>query len=394
MRIEGQLLIQLHPHKTGGECVKISSTRPVHAAKILVGKTPEQALSIVPLLFSVCGVAQSRASLSALQQIMHVIPKKSDEHARDLLVLCETAKEHLLRILIDWPKLFTLESTPMQLSYLGSMLNNFKHALYKKGDAFSFNSQLDVDTTNLSQQIENLETYLNKTIFDTSPSSWLDIKNIDQLRQWAESTENSMAAYSLRQICEHSWTSQGYSTCTALPPLSNEQLIQQLDANNADHFIEQPTWQGCYHETNSLSRQAEHPLIKQLHLEFDNCLITRWTARLVELALIPQQMRELQLLIKQKNNVKNDSKQLGLAQVEAARGRLIHRAQLQKNKNNEVTISRYQIVAPTEWNFHPQGLIHQSLSHIKAQNVQEHEQLARLVINAIDPCVAYQLSVH
>ncbi len=78
----------------------------------------------------------------------------------------------------------------------------------------------------------------------------------------------------------------------------------------------------------------------------------------------------------------------GLGQVEAARGRLLHRIQLDGER-----IRRYQIVAPTEWNFHPQGVVAQSLKTLSGDN-EQIEQQARLLINEIDPCVTYQLSVN
>jgi coenzyme F420-reducing hydrogenase alpha subunit len=56
-------------------------------------------------------------------------------------------------------------------------------------------------------------------------------------------------------------------------------------------------------------------------------------------------------------------------------------------------ISSYQILAPTEWNFHPQGLVKNSLCHLSINHPQQLEKLARLLVNAIDPCVGYDLRI-
>ncbi len=393
MNIEGNIHIQLYPHKTESKRVRIHSTRPVHAAKILINKTPEQALSIVPLIFHVCRIAQSRAALSTLQQNLNITPQTTEEYARDLLVLSETAKEHLLKIQLNWPTLFQQKQTTTPLNYLGTLLNDFTHSLFKAGNAFSLNSQFQLDNTALSHHIATLERYLEQHIFTQKPDEWRHMHSIEQLRDWAKQSQH-IAAYSIQHICEHRWASQGHSTCSPLPALNQQQLITKIDTPHAEQFIAQPTWQGQHHETNSLSRQAQHPLIRQLQHEFDNGLITRWTARLVELAQIPQAMRKLQHMMQQhQTTTKATTTQHGLSQVEAARGRLIHRSQIRQN-TQQPRIKQYQIVAPTEWNFHPQGLIQQSLCHIKARNQQEHKHLANLIINAIDPCVAYQLSIH
>ena len=41
---------------------------------------------------------------------------------------------------------------------------------------------------------------------------------------------------------------------------------------------------------------------------------------------------------------------VGLGQVQAARGLLVHRVAIRAGR-----VADYRILAPTEWNFHPQG---------------------------------------
>jgi coenzyme F420-reducing hydrogenase alpha subunit len=112
---------------------------------------------------------------------------------------------------------------------------------------------------------------------------------------------------------------------------------------------------------------------------------------LIELASIPQQLQNLLDQLETVNNIPQlkAASTTGLAQTEAARGRLIHHVQIQQQK-----ISNYQILAPTEWNFHPQGLIAKSLTNLTPKHPEQLDQLARLVINAIDPCVGYSLRIH
>jgi coenzyme F420-reducing hydrogenase alpha subunit len=79
---------------------------------------------------------------------------------------------------------------------------------------------------------------------------------------------------------------------------------------------------------------------------------------------------------------------VGLAQVEAARGRLVHRVELEHDG-----VRRYRILAPTEWNFHPAGAAAQGLMHLPAEEPEVLRRLAALLINAVDPCVGYDLRV-
>jgi Ni,Fe-hydrogenase I large subunit len=71
----------------------------------------------------------------------------------------------------------------------------------------------------------------------------------------------------------------------------------------------------------------------------------------------------------------------------AARGLLLHRVTLQAGQ-----ISDYRILAPTEWNFHPQGVVAQALGSLRG-DPEWVERAAGQLIEAIDPCVGYSLSI-
>jgi Ni,Fe-hydrogenase I large subunit len=67
---------------------------------------------------------------------------------------------------------------------------------------------------------------------------------------------------------------------------------------------------------------------------------------------------------------------------------LLHRATV-----TEVHVTGYQIVAPTEWNFHPQGALARGLEGAAATDAMALERDARLVVQALDPCVACRVEV-
>jgi len=230
-------------------------------------------------------------------------------------------------------------------------------------------------------------------VFCESLDKWLSINNYQDLLNWTENG-NSIAANSIRKIHDNNWSAKGLTHCEALPPLEEKELYDAFNAEHAQNFIAQPKWKNICRETTCLTRQHQEPLIQALYKEFNNSLITRWVARLVELANIPKQLSHLLQQIHQANgyavSIEPSKDSVGLAQVEAARGRLIHHVKIE-NK----LISHYQILAPTEWNFHPQGLLMQSLkSLIDNHPKNDLEQLSHLMINAIDPCVGYQLRIH
>ena len=79
----------------------------------------------------------------------------------------------------------------------------------------------------------------------------------------------------------------------------------------------------------------------------------------------------------------------GIGQVEAARGHLVHRVVL-----DDGWVRRYQILAPTEWNFHPAGVVARGLGGLVDSDEPTLRRQAALLINAMDPCVGYDLRVH
>lgn len=388
--VEGQIQIDLYPHSHEDTVVEITSSRPLQAQKIFIGKTPEQALAIIPLMYNICATAQARAALKSLQQSLQAEPDPKADIARDILLLVEMAKEHLLRIFIDWPDLLDIVTARKKLTFISQLGTDFKSALFTHGQAFSLESKLEINQHKIKKLVANLEQQLSDQVFSLSTRDWLACDNLAAIQQWSQQSD-TVASQSLKKILVTNRATEGVSKSRHLPQLHQRQLLKHLNQEDAGDFIAQPQWQGHCYETTALSRQLQHPLIQSLYPEYQNALLTRWLARLVELAKIPQQLARLMEQLNGRNFEPMTKQQgsHGLAEVESARGRLVHRTEIKQG-----LITRYQILAPTEWNFHPQGVLAQSLASLKTYNRKELKQLARLIINAIDPCVGYELRIH
>ncbi|HFB66580.1 MAG TPA: hypothetical protein ENJ60_13680 [Aeromonadales bacterium] len=386
--IEGQINIDYFPFKKNGEVVTIKSNRPVHLSQLFEGKTIDEVLETIPLIFNVCGIAQSRTSIRAIENIMQKNILSSVDIARDILVLFENAREHLLRVFLDWPGLFDLQTVPAPLPMISQITEKARHHLFKQGKAFSLSSKLNDNLREITELASTLNMCLTNYLFTIPSQQWLEISSLESLVNWFDSTD-TIAAKTIQNIFKNEWCSQGYSNTQPLPVLKDNELIQRFTDAPYEKFIAQPDWNNQCFETTALSRQIKQPLIKLLYRYYQNGLITRWIARLVELASIPQQINQL---VEKLNTVEYQipcATDAGIAKVETARGRLIHYVQLDNN-----LINQYQILAPTEWNFHPEGLLNQSLQNITVNNIENITQVTHLIINSIDPCVGYQLRVH
>ncbi len=391
MYIEGRLQIDLYPVAGQRNRVSIQSSRPLQLTRIFEGKTPHEVLLQLPLVFSVCGIAQATAAAQAFRQALDSAATARLDAAHSLLVQMETAREHLWRILIDWPEFLDEPADAGRASPLHAMLPVIRKALFVDGDAFSLQAELRVDDSTLRKQIDDLDGLLASLVFGEPPAQWLGIGGTAALHDWFLGSE-SIAARLLRTVSRQGWQGLGATDSGFLPELSQERLNRQLAAPDAERFIAVPLWEDRTCETTPLARQFDSGLIRSLCREYGNGLLTRLVARLVELARIPDVMRAL---VTQTGAVHPAELNpalpagVGIGQVEAARGRLVHRVVL-----NDAVVRRYQILAPTEWNFHPAGVVARALSLLPDTDEDTLQRQAAMLINTVDPCVGYDLQVH
>ena len=83
---------------------RIAAPRPL-AARILLGQAAEQAVALVPRLFSLCGQAQGVAAQLALLAARGESAKSDAVEQAVRRVALEALGEHLWRLLLDWPPL-------------------------------------------------------------------------------------------------------------------------------------------------------------------------------------------------------------------------------------------------------------------------------------------------
>jgi coenzyme F420-reducing hydrogenase alpha subunit len=393
MSIEGRLQIELTRENGRVGAVKISSTRPVHAARVFEGKTPDAVLQLLPLLYSICAVAQAQAAQTACERALGITPARGVRLARELLVCLETAREHLWRILIDWPAFVDEDSHATLASSLTKLLPDSRNALFVEGRAFGLEVRLHAADWALHDLAGTLDALLERTVFGCSAQEWLTIADRAGLDDWS-GRSGSIAARVLRKLQDNGWEEIGAVEPAFLPALPDAGLDARFEAPDSDVFIAQPDWQGQPRETTPLARQQDVPLIRSLLDSGGAGLLSRLAALLVELAGMPERVRDLsrEMLAVEAGELDpvggGMDSGVGVAQVEAARGRLVHRVELDHD-----CVRRYRILAPTEWNFHPAGAAAQGLMHLPAQDTTVLRRLAALLINAVDPCVGYDLRV-
>jgi len=392
MGIEGRLTIDLDRAADGTGRASISSSRPLALTKAFVGRSAHETVQTLPILFNVCGMAQGAAAAQACERALGI--RRSDETGavRDLLVLAETLREHLIRAVFDWARFLGLEAKKPDVARIMRVSEGLRRALDPERQALSIGGRARLDATRLVREIGDVESLIEELVLGEPIEAWRTRRSAGDLESWSRMAMTP-AQKIIGVVLDRGWAEAGQANTRFLPPLADGALFGRLLDGEADAFVRAPTWNGAAHETSALARQAENPLVRDLMGAHGSGLLTRLAARLVEIAEAPRAMGRI-LEDHREDSAKEDSaggsvgaSGRGVAQVEAARGRLIHGVEIADN-----VVRRYAIVAPTEWNFHAEGSAALGLADIagRADGVRE---IAELFVTAVDPCVGYELRV-
>ena len=384
MSIEGRLTITLRPDAEGSGRAEIASSRPIGLARGFVGRRPEQVVRELPLLFSVCGIAQAAASVSACAQAIDLAEPAPTARARRLLVLAESLREHLLRL--AWEP--TGRDAP-EIRPIMAFVPALRAALAPDQELFALGAAPRADAEKAREQVAALDGLLRDLVFGEAPGAWLGRVEPAAFERWAREQTTPAAGLAAR-LLRKGWAESGAHATAFLPALSDDRLFERLTGAEGEAFAARPDWDGRLYETTSLARQRGQPLVAALLAERGSGLLTRLAARLVEVARLPGEMHALLAPDEPAGQAAEGTLGggRGLAQVEAARGRLAHGVVVEGDR-----VADYRILAPTEWNFHPEGGVAQSLAGLDGSDDNGLRERAGLLIEAVDPCVGYELVV-
>ena len=143
-------------------------------------------------------------------------------------------------------------------------------------------------------------------------------------------------------------------------------------------------------EHGALMRKWDHPAVSWKRRTFGSGLATRLEAGLCELREIAEAIVELEAMLQSDPGlpVPDFRQGRGQATVETARGPLTHAVQVADGR-----IAAYDITAPTEANFAPDGVIEHGILGVVAKDRVKLQLAARLLVLAVDPCVAYDVEI-
>ncbi|HID36619.1 MAG TPA: hypothetical protein EYP39_04475 [Ghiorsea sp.] len=388
MSLEGNVSISMQLTGQSVQQVVVNSQRPLLAQALLAGASAKDAPQKVGLVFSLCAKSQASASVYAIEQASKNGASKNACGVRAQLVRMEIIREHLWRICLDWPALHGAQAENALMKQVLILDKEWEACLDADKQAFVQDGEVNPPLKSKASSIAmKLGTLLKEHIFYMPPKAFYACKGAEEYLLWAQYTQMN-APQLIHSLVQRGWRNVGAAEVVALPELDVAWLDKQLASDAAEAFMKQPTLDGEPCESTPYARQQDHPLLQELSAKDGVGLLTRFTAVLLELAATYLDLEKALMKFESTCDVVTSAEEhTGFGSVEAARGRLIHRVVLEDNK-----VKTYQIVAPTEWNFHPEGVLKKALMSLKG-DAEVIEQQAKLLIHAMDPCVKFNLEI-
>ncbi len=347
----------------------LHSTRRAWASQIAPGRPADALPGLLAGLFSLCGQAHRSASQLAIRAVEPSLFPSVETVPGTLQR--ETALEHLRRIGLDWPRLL---ADPVEGPEVAA----------RAADSLR-RCPLIVSPQDPAPW-PLLRQWLQDDWLQMNPATWLrawQACGADWLDEWSRRHSGWLPA--LLQAARGADTPLPQAHDQALRPHQNEAGLRALGAALAldDGFALQPLWQGRTACTGPWAR---------LHQGVPAQPWTAWSllgSRLAELVrlCLPDAPGEAGAGWLAWGALSTGPRQ-GLAWVEMARGLLIHQVALD---GSPAVVRSCQVLAPTEWNFHPEGLVAQTLAGLPAP-APALQARVRLLMAAFDPCVPFDIA--
>jgi Ni,Fe-hydrogenase III large subunit len=343
--------------------IDIVGRRPIRFDGLARGRSPDDVAGLLPRLFVLCATAQSVAGITAIEAARGTAASDARLRQRAAVVAVERMSE-------------LLRGTLMTLA--GEDVERVAPALRQALTAtHAFSKATEIAPT----AIDALDQALAAAGL---PSG--SFADAEAFERWFESA-SPVAGYIRPLLLD------GANFVLALDPLDADADIvvgERLRAGGAA-FAAQPDLDDRTPETGAFARNAGDALLAAL--DIGDAAAARLLARLIEVRATPDLLRRLlggdtraaDAIV---HGYRLDER-LGLAAVECARGRLHHLVGL----DGEGRVERFEILAPTEWNFHPEGPLTRALrgATVGAHGVARGA-IERLVA-AFDPCVAHRVNL-
>lgn len=326
--------------------VLISQPKPAPLDRLLGGRSPAEAPTIVRTLFPLCGNAQAAACSAAIEQALGVEPDSATSRKRTLLVTAEALREHVGRIAVDWPVMLGESGDPAPFAAMHRIVRELQAAVGR--DPGNHISDLGV-----APLFATARAALSQLLFGDTDADFATIGVVTSIERWAGAGRTPAA-----------------------------RLMKRLLGDKPSKITEAETG-------TPYARHRASGVVKAIAAAHGE-LAARIAARLVEAIGLLAVLESLAAGETPRSAIsagRITGPGSGRARVDVARGTLEHSTHLVDGR-----IVDYRIDAPTTAHFAPDGPADRALRRLDAA-AGGVEWRARLTVLEFDPCVAHELRI-
>ena len=346
----------------GGALPTLSSTRQEWAPRLARGQAAEALPGLLASLYTLCGGAHRLAARLAVAAArgQELIPAAEDRQ----LLRGDTLREHLRRMWLDWPRAWPLPGPAADVSALG------RCPVLRDASA-----------------VDDSRPWIESQVLGMPVQDWLQGWAADPrgfAQRWCEQAQTLPARW-LQSVRPQAMEILARPVPLALHVSRREleHLAEHLRGD--DGFALRPLWRGHIAETGPWTRLADRPG-EGRECPYVNAFM-RLASRVADVARLaaPEGSRWLSL------GAVATAPGEGMAWCEMARGLLIHWVRVEPLPavpDAPCRVADCRVLAPTEWNFHPFGVVARLLA---AMPCSTSESRVHLLAAAFDPCVALRV---
>ena len=405
---------------------------------ILQGKSPLDALVYTPRICGICGQAHLKATVETLENVYENIGQKLEISPKAKLLRQIGLNIEIIDSHIKWfymfimPDIIKLDTNDLgiyaplkgsrwleaqkvaseTIRALAIIGGQWPHTSYMlPGGVMSDPTKLDLIM--MQNYLQTAIGFFEKSICGVDLEDYLafdSINDIEKLNSDLKYFKEISFKYNLEEYGKsyNRFITLGESTLFKSGK-SKQKIVNNLDfskiiedstfsfsLNKEENNEKKHTWSKSvtydenFFETGPLSRAviSNRDFIKQIHKNFEDSIFTRVMARVDELGfLLFETYNMISLVdisqssyIKPKISLKNISSAQGIGVVEACRGSLLHKIDIENG-----LIKSYDVITPTVWNLGPQQYKQKGIAQ-KAIIGTPSIDIAKIVLRSFDVC--------
>jgi hypothetical protein len=357
---------------------RLVSSRDGSIAGVLAARPLEDVPRLASQLFPLCGMAHAAAALSAIEAALGVVPSPAQEALRELVVLAEHGATVGWRILMDWSAILDGAPDVRACADIRRAVAALNTIAERGGWLRLGGGHLRIDRNNLEQNLRALSRMLDALFPEALDLSFGELEETLQ-------NGSSVPARLLRKVRAELPADYGRHVLPLLPARSADWFAVRLAADST--FSDAPTLDGIAAEVGPLAAQR-HALVKEALAHWGPSLATRLLAAALDAFVVSQRLSHISERLTDDDPAAADVARAGQGAgvVETARGPLAYYVEVEGGR-----VRLLRSVAPTEWNFHPNGPFVAALK--TAPEVAEPVAAARLLAASFDPCVPFDIAL-